>query len=241
MGAHEDSDLINYIFKFYMFVCFQFCFVLLHTAFILVTNLLFGDFLKILVLWIFLFPVHSLLFVILPTIPHCGLFLPVYGKLSSVVIVFFFGILHLSPGLWKFYHRTVFQMLLSVITDTSPVQAKFYISFSASISPHQVEGKVHSSAMAGPDLGLSWFRGLFSPGASGRELLTASLGLSAKFCSPFHCGDIFARVLNRVLILPCLLSWSQDHASLCIRKAVDICQLCFFFFYGKNLCLSSDS
>lgn len=144
---------------------------------------------------------------------------------------FFFGILHLSPGLWKFYHRTVFQMLLSVITDTSPVQAKFYISFSASISPHQVEGKVHSSAMAGPDLGLSWFRGLFSPGASGRELLTASLGLSAKFCSPFHCGDIFARVLNRVLILPCLLSWSQDHASLCIRKAVDICQLCFFFFF----------
>lgn len=74
-----------------MFVCFQFCFVLLHTAFILVTNLLFGDFFKILVLWIFLFPVHSLLFVILPTIPHCGLFLPVYGKLSSVVIVFSLG------------------------------------------------------------------------------------------------------------------------------------------------------
>lgn len=47
----------------------------------------------------------------------------------------FYGVPFLSPNLWKFYYRAVFQMLLSVIPEASSVQAKFLINFSTLRSP----------------------------------------------------------------------------------------------------------
>lgn len=212
-------------------------------SFWLLTFYLFGDFFKILVLWIFLFPLHSLLFVILPTNPYSGIFLHVYSKSSSVVIVF----------LWD---STLITWFMEVLLQNSFLNA-FVSHHRHFTSPGQILHQFFSFHIPTPGgrykftlqpwQGQTWgFHGLQSfslLGPQAESFLTASLGLSAKFYSSFHCGDIFARVLNRVLIQPCLLSWSQGHASLCTRKGVDICcQLCYFFsFNGKNLFLSSDS
>lgn len=94
------------------------------------------------------------------------------------------------PGLWKFCSQL--QMLLSGTTEATPVQARFYISFSASVSPlHVWVCKLTLQPWQGQ-------HSLLEPQAE--SLRTASQTSKQGSCAPFHCGDTFARVLDMVLV-----------------------------------------
>lgn len=126
-----------------MFVLFQFCLVFLHN-FILVTGLTFICLVifLILVLWIFLD--YSVLSSSKPPICYLFSFLIVdhlllhmfYDKPPSVVIVFLW---YSTLIIWfeEFFFTTE-SFLIACVTEASPVQAKLYISFSVSRSPHHV-------------------------------------------------------------------------------------------------------
>lgn len=144
-------------------------------------------------LWIFLdYSVQSLVFVILPNLLSWIISSCLWQTIFCCNC-FSLGLLLLSPALWKIYYRAVFKCFCQVSQKLSPARTKFYINFLASISPHHVETISSYFNHGRARLGASGAFSFLQPQTE--SSVTASQGLRERFYSPFHCGDISARVL----------------------------------------------
>lgn len=122
--------------------------------------------------------------------------------------VFFFwrgwGTLFLSPGSWKFYNRTVFQKLCQA-AQRLPSPGPVLPRFSAPI-PRAWGAHAHTAARQGRPGGFPRFGGLSLQSLRQRASHCFPGPGAESFCSPFHCGDAFARVLDGVSVPAPLLS-----------------------------------